>query len=104
MKESIFNEMSQFVQFPVISSLYFSILFGQNNNLRALFPYLFNNSIAVITAISQQIISVDSFNQAVSLCAISSGILCDKDSDRHTLRIHGQMYFGVKSLFVRLIS
>lgn len=39
-----------------------------------------------------------SCNQAVSLCAISSGTLCDRDSDRHTMRIYGQMYFGVSLL------
>ena len=38
------------------------------------------------------------------LVAIRSGTLCNKESDRHTMRIHGQVYLGVEPPFVRLIS
>jgi hypothetical protein len=37
-------------------------------------------------------------HQATSLRAICSGTLCNKDSDRHTLPIDGQMYRGVEPL------
>ncbi len=39
-----------------------------------------------------------------SLFAIVDGTCCNKYSDRHTIRIHGQMYFGVEPPFVRSIS
>lgn len=35
---------------------------------------------------------------------ISNGTCCDKKSDRHTMRIHGQMYFGVEPPCVRAMS
>ena len=52
--------------------------------------------IAVIAFIGQQIIGVDAFDQAACLCAIRPGIFCNNNSDRQTLRIHGQMYFRVE--------
>ena len=36
--------------------------------------------------------------------AIRCGIRSDKESHRHTMRIHGQMYLGVEPPFVRLIA
>jgi hypothetical protein len=38
------------------------------------------------------------------LRAVRCGTLCNKDSDRHTRRIHGQMYLGVEPPFVRPMS
>jgi hypothetical protein len=42
----------------------------------------------------------DAFDPRASLRAIRSGACCNKDSDRVTLRIHGQMYLGVEPPFV----
>jgi hypothetical protein len=39
----------------------------------------------------------------LSFCAIRSGTFCSNNSERHTMRIHGQMYLGVEPPFVRLI-
>ncbi|PXV77305.1 hypothetical protein SAMN05216379_1358 [Nitrosomonas eutropha] len=44
-------------------------------------------------------ICIHPFDQAANLRAISSGTLCNKDSERHTMRIHGQMYLGVELPF-----
>jgi hypothetical protein len=42
------------------------------------------------------------FNQAASLRAIRSGTFRNNNSERHTMRIHGQMYLCVDPPFVRL--
>lgn len=64
----------------------------------------FYDGVAVIAFIGQQIIGVYAFDQAACLCAIRCGTWCNKDSDRQTMRIHGQMYFRVEPPFVRPIS
>jgi hypothetical protein len=46
----------------------------------------------------------DPFNQDASLCAIRTGIVCNNYSERHAMRIHGQMYLGVEPPFERLIA
>jgi hypothetical protein len=46
----------------------------------------------------------EAFNQAASLRTIRRGTLRHNDSERQTMRIHGQMYLGVEPPFVRLIS
>ena len=37
-------------------------------------------------------------NEWESLTDIRTGTRCNNDSDRHTMRIHGQMYFSVEPL------
>jgi len=49
------------------------------------------------------VLHLKSLNQFVSLSAICSGTFCNNSSERHTMRIHGQMYLGVESPFVRLM-
>lgn len=104
MKKSIFNKMPQFIQFFIIRSLRLPVLLWRNNDFHSLFFRLFNNGITVIAAVCQQMIGINPFDQAASLRAISSGILCNKDSNRHTMRTHGQMYLGVEPPFVRFMS
>jgi len=64
----------------------------------------FDDPATVIASICQQILGRNSIDQGTSLCTISNGTCCDKKSDRHTMRIHGQMYFGVEPPFVRAMS
>jgi hypothetical protein len=45
--------------------------------------------------------STQAFNQTTSFRAIRDGSCCNNHSDRHTMRIHGQMYLGVEPPFVR---
>ena len=45
-----------------------------------------------------------SLDQMDSFFAISSGTLCNKYSDRHTICIHGKVNFGIEPPFVRLMS
>ncbi len=47
---------------------------------------------------------LESLNQLRCNCAIRCGTRSDKESHRHTMRIHGQMYLGVEPPFVRPIA
>ena len=61
-------------------------------------------SIAVVSFIRQQVASVYAFDKLASLCAISNGTRCNRHSDWHTMRIHGQVYLGIEPPFVRPMS
>jgi len=60
--------------------------------------------IRVIRPISQHRVCINPLNQGTSLAAICCGTFCNKDSDRHTMRIHGYMQFCVEPPFLRLIA
>ena len=64
----------------------------------------FYNLFAIVSLIGEKIVSIYSFDKILSLAAIRSGTFSDKYSDRHTMRIHGQMYLGVEPPFVRAIA
>ena len=96
--------MAQFVEVLVIFPLDGTIFLRRDNGVHPLSFRLFENGVCVIAAISQQMFGVQSFNQAASLRAIRSATLRDKYSERHTMRIHGQMYLGIEPPFVRLMS
>jgi hypothetical protein len=49
------------------------------------------------------VLGPDPCHKVWSLCTICCGTVCNKSPDRHTMRIHGQMKFGVEPPFVRPI-
>ena len=69
-----------------------------------MFHRLKNDRVCIITAVGQKIFCLEPLNQPCCNCAIRCGIRSDKESHRHTMRIHGQMYLGVEPPFVRLMS
>ena len=103
-QERVFNQMPQLVQFLVVRSLRGSVSSGRNHRRHTLAFGLIDDRIAIIPFVGNQMFRRDSFNQAASLRAICRGTLRDNNSERHTKRIHGQMYFGVEPPFVRLMS
>ena len=104
MKKSIFDEVAQFVDVLVVHTLLFSILLRRDNHFYSCVYCLSNDRICVVSPVSQQSSGVKAFNQLRSVLTISCGTFSDKYSDRHTIRIHGQMYLGVEPPFVRAIS
>ena len=78
-----------FIVFPV----QFSVPFGRNHGLHARIQRIAKYGVAIISLVRNQSRSVYSFNKLVSLCTIRCGTFCNKHSDRHAMRIHGQMYF-----------
>lgn len=88
----------------VVIPLLFVVALGWNDNLHTSFGSKGNDGIGIIAPVGQQCPRGDSINQVNSFFAISSGTLCDKYSDRHTICIHGKVNFGIEPPFVRLIS
>ena len=104
MKESVLDKMSQLVQVLVIWPLYCAVFPRWYDGVYPLIFCLFEDCVGVVALVGQKMFRPNRLNQSCSLRTISRGTLCNKRSDRHTLRIHGQMYLGVKPPFVRLMS
>ncbi len=102
-QKSLLYQMAQFVEILVVISLVGAVLSWRNDRVHLLFFGLLYDFIAIIAAIREKMIGVNPLNQADSLRTICSCTLREKDSDRHTMRIHGQMYFCVEPPFVRLL-
>ena len=96
--------MADFVDVAVIIALLFAVFLWWDNNIHAGCRSVEYDLRCVITSVCHKILRCYSFNKMHSLLAISSGAFCDKDSDRHTRRIHGKVNLGVEPPFVRLIS
>ena len=65
---------------------------------------LLDDCIAVVALVGKEVFCAHAFDEAVSKRAIRRGASCNKDSQRHTKRIHGQMYFAVEPPFERSMS
>ena len=100
MEKSIFHQVPHAIKSLIIATLCFAIPFGRNNNFVTSLNGFIYNLIAVISAIRQQELSGNTVNQGYGLCAIRCGTRCNSNSDRHTMRIHGQVYFTVEPPFV----
>lgn len=103
-EKSVFYEVTKLIEVAVVVTLLFSIFPGRNHDVHSQRQRFFDDLAAVVASIRQQILGRNSVDQGASLLAISNGTCCDKKSDRHTMRIHGQMYFGVEPPFVRAMS
>lgn len=87
----------------VVFTLLLSVLSRWNDGLHSLVPRLLNNGVAVVALVGNQVFCNKSLNQFASMATVRSGSFCSKDSDWHTMRIHGQMYLCVEPPFVRPI-
>ena len=103
-QKSIFDQMPQLVQILVIRPLGCAVFLRRDNGVHLLRLRLLEDRIGVLALVGQKMLRRQPLDQLCSLCAIRGGTLCDKDSDRQTMRIHGQMYLGVEPPFVRPMS
>jgi len=103
-QECVLDQMPQFVQCLVVRPWRDSVVSGRNHHVHAPACGLLDDRVAVVAFIGNQMLGHDPFHQAASLRAICHGTVRDNDSERQTMRIHGQMYLGVEPPFVRLIS
>ena len=90
-KEGVFNEMPQTVEIFVIRPLDLSVSFGRDNNLHALLLGLSNNDISIVSFVCKEMFGSYALDELTSVRAIRCGTFRNKDSDRHTMRIHGQV-------------
>ena len=103
-EKRIFYKMAQFIKVSIIIAWILAALSGRNDHLHPCCRRFFDHLAAVIAAVDRQTFRRYPFDQGASLRTISGGTLCDKESDRHTMRIHGQIYFCADLPFVRAIS
>ena len=103
-QESILNEMAEFVKIFVVFPQMFSVLSWRNDRRHALVGSLDNDWDCIIATICQKILRLEPLNQLRCNCAIRCGTRSDKESHRHTMRLHDQMYLGVELPFVRPID
>ena len=103
-QEGVFHPMAELVKFLVIRSLMDAVFLWRDHGVHALGCGLLKKGVGIVPFIRDQMIGVDPCNQAACLRAIRPGTFCNNDSDRQTMRIHGQMYLGVEPPFVRPMS
>ena len=104
MQEGILNQMAQLIEVFVIFALDLAVFSWRNHRLHSLSLGWSDNGVGIVASISQQVIGFYARNKVASFCAISDGSFCNNNSERHTMRIHGQVYFGVEPPFVRPIA
>ena len=103
-QERILNEMAELVEIFVVFSQVLSVFPWRNDRYHALVNSLEYDCVCIISPVCQKIFRLESLNQLRCNCAIRCGTRSDKESHRHTMRIHGQMYLGVEPPFVRSIA
>ena len=95
---------AEFVEIFIVFPQMFSVLPWRNDRYHALVNSLEYDCVCIISPVCQKIFRLESLNQLRCNCAIRCGTRSDKESHRHTMRIHGQMYLGVEPPFVRPIA
>ena len=103
-QERILNEMAEFVEMFVVFPQMFSVFSWRNDRYHSLVSSLEDDCVCIIAPICQRILHLESLNQLRCNCAIRCDTRSDKESHRHTMRIHSQMYLGVEPPFVRPID
>ena len=101
MKNGIFDQVAEFVDMLIVRPLDFAVFSGRNDRPHSLEADLGQDGVGVVATICDQGTSLNPSHQGGSLRAISGGTFCNNNSDRHTMRIHGQMNLGVEPPFVR---
>ena len=65
---------------------------------------MIDDGIAIIPTVRYESFCLKIFYKLQSLLTVSLCTCCNKSSEGHTMRIHGQMYLGVEPPFVRPIA
>ena len=90
--KSIFDKMPHTIDILIITPQAVTTFSRWNDWMDAIFLEDSYQSITVIPFIRQKIFSSYPFNKSASLRTVCNGTCCNKHSDRHTMRIHGQVY------------
>lgn len=101
MEYGVFHQVAKFVKILVVRALDFTMLSGRNDRLHSLAAGLGYDGVRIVATIRHQASSLHAGDQRTSVRAISGGTFRNNNSERHTMRIHGQMYLCVEPPFVR---
>ena len=99
-QKGILDEMPLLVEMSIILTQHFSVLSRRDHRPHALLLGQRDDGVAVVALVGNQMLCTQARDEFRSQATVRSGSLCSKDSDRHTMRIHGQMYLGVEPPFV----
>ena len=100
-EHGVFHQMAEFIEVLVVIALDDPVPFGRNDRAHSLPGRLFKNGVGIVAPVGQKMPGSQAFDEVSCLCAIRCGTWRNKNSDRQTMRIHGQMYLGVEPPFVR---
>ena len=103
-QKSILDEMTEFVEIFIVFSLAFPVFSRRNDRNHSHLGGFEKDCVCVIAPVCQKIFRPETLHQLRCNCAIRFGTRSDKESHRHTMRIHGQMYLGIMPPFVRSIA
>ena len=104
MQKCILHQMPKLIKMLLVLSSLLTVLLRRDDHFHSCRLRRLHNLVRVVGTVRKQIGGINPLNQLTGLAAIRSGTLCNKESDRHTMRIYGQVYLGVEPPFVRLIS
>ena len=99
-EHGVFHHVTKFVEILVVRALDDPVPFGRYDWVHSLLRRLFEDGVGIVAPVGQKMLGRQAFDERASLRAIRRGTCCNKDSDRVTMRIHGQMYLGVEPPFV----
>jgi len=92
------------IQVLIVVTLMFAVFARWYLCLHPLLVCLIDNLVTVIPLIRNQVLGPNAVYQIACMRAIRLGSCCNNRSERHTMRIHGQVYLGVDPPFVRPIA
>lgn len=99
-QDGVLDQMSLSIEVFIIVALDESVLSGRDHRSHPLSCRLFQDGVGIVAPVGQKMLGRQAFDERASLRTIRRGTCCNKDSDRVTMRIHGQMYLGVEPPFV----
>jgi len=100
-QEGILHQVAQTIEVLIVSARCLAVPARRNLHLHPLAAGLLGDGIAVVAPVGDQVFCAVPLDQGASFRAIRSGSCCNNDSERQTMRIHGQVYLGVEPPFVR---
>lgn len=104
MKKGVFDQVARFVKVMIVVPWVFSVFLWRDDRAHTPNRRLSEQGIGVVSPVGYQMVGVDPIDQAARLCAIRAGTFRNKDSERQTSRIHGQMDLAVEPPWVRLMA
>ena len=103
-QKGILDEIAESAEIFFVFPQVLSVFLWRNDRYHPCIDSLENDCVCIVASVCQKILRLEALNQLRCNCAIRCGTRSDKESHRHTMRIHGQMYLGIEPPFVRSIA
>ena len=90
-KEGVLDKVPEAVEILVVVALVYPVSLWGDNRVHSLPLGKIEDGIGIVAPVCQKVLCAYAFDKVDSLSAIRCGTFRNKNSDRHTMRIHGQM-------------